>query len=1077
MLKPHLESIPAKRPGTARRIAVFVAIYALIGFFILPPILRAVALKQLSQQLDREVSIEKVKLNPFALSITVRGLLIKDKDGQPFVSWDEVYVNFQLSSLFGHPWVFSEVSTTKPYVRVQMNPDRSLNFSDLLAKFSSTNAPPGAPAKPLALRIHRLRIAGATASLADLTPRTPFKRLLGPIDITLENFHTDPGNKNPYSFSGTTDAGESFAWSGHFYLAPIRSAGEVSLKNLSLNKYAPLYQDLVRFKVKDGVADMRATYRFEFGATNRVATVTNASFALHSFTLAEPSNETNLVELREFSVAGVSLDVSARRADVASVSVTGAKLFLQRDKSRAVNLVQLAQPAATATNAPGGILLLLQSVTNAVAQLLQSTNLWAATLHEVQAQDCALNLEDLANSRPARLNLDNITLTAKNISNVPATNLTASLALRWNTNGSIKADVTASFLPPTADVQLTLEQLELQSLDPCLEPVVNIFILGSKLGMNGLIRLRTTNAELPQVTFRGDIRLDDFSTADAVLGEELLKWGSVRVSGIDANLNPQVVAIKEIAVDDLSARVLIETNRTINLLAALGRSGTNAPAAEPERQPPVGRTEHHAGSETGVPSAQPATSAPEQNAAKAAAPPGQADLPKISVATIVISNAQMRFTDRSVRPNVNLTIQQAGGMITGLSSEELQPAEMSLHAKVDNVGPVDITGTVNPFSQTRTNELKIAVKDMDLTPTSPYAGKFAGYRIARGKLNLALAYHIQGRNLKSENLITLDQFTFGDKVDSPDATKLPVRLAIAILKDRNGKIELDVPIEGSLDDPAFRLNKVVVHAIMNILTKVATSPFSLLGALFGGKGEEVRYQDFAPGSAELLVASRDKLDALVKGLYERPALQLEIEGSIDPETDLDGLRRVRLEKLLRTEKWQALRKSVRTTTTPEQVTLEADERASLIKKLYSEALSKGKIAPANAKPSTQVPSTAAAAKAKGSTAAGAAPVRSDGLERGASTLMQSPETKAVRPEVPAANTPKRAVPGDPIELALLASFTIGDSDFAALAAERAKAVRAYIQQTGKVEPERVFLTEIQPGGVKTQGSRAYLQLR
>ena len=206
---------------------------------------------------------------------------------------------------------------------------------------------------------------------------------------------------------------------------------------------------------------------------------------------------------------------------------------------------------------------------------------------------------------------------------------------------------------------------------------------------------------------------------------------------------------------------------------------------------------------------------------------------------MLITNTAISFTDRSLKPNVNMAIQQVNGTISGLSSEQLQHADVNLNAKVDGVGPVAITGTINPFSGTQTNDVKISVKDVDLTPASPYSGKFAGYRIAEGKLNMDLAYELVGKKLQSKNVITLDQFTFGEKVNSPDATHLPVRLAIAILKDREGKIVLDVPIEGSLDDPQFRIGKVVTRAILNILTKVATSPFSLVGALFGGGGEEL----------------------------------------------------------------------------------------------------------------------------------------------------------------------------------------------------------------------------------------------
>ena len=1057
MLRPNLLRLLPKQRRAARWIAGSLLVYAVLGFLILPPILRAVAVKQLSKQLDREVSIEKLKLNPFVLSATIRGLLIKDKDGQPFISWDEFYANFQLSSFLGHSWVFKEISMTRPFVRAQLNKDYSLNFSDLIAKFSS-NTPPAnpKPSKPLALRVGRLRIAGATASLTDLTPRAPFRRVLGPLDVTLDNFRTDPDNKNPYSFSGTTDGGEKFSWNGYFYLDPLRSRGDVSLQNLSLNKYAPLYQDLVRFEIKDGVVESRLTYEFELSPSNRVASATNASFTLRSFKLAEPGGEANIVEVPEFSIGGASIDFTGRRAEMNSISATGVKLALQRDKSAAINVVELAKPAEAATNAPGGVLLLLRAVTNAVALLLNSTNSWAGAIHDVNFQNCALNLADSANSRPVRLDLDNITLTAKNISNIPGTNLTASLSLRWNTNGSIQTDVSASFLPPTADIQIVLSNLELRPLDPYLEPKLNVFITGSRLGMNGHIRLRTSPGALPEATFNGNARLDDFSTVDGVLGEDLLKWSSVRFSGIDANLDPPAVAIQRVDVDDAFARLLIETNRTINLLTAFRLDDTNTPAPGAGPQ----RAAKSRGKDAAPAALQTSTAPIPSSAANA--------LPRISISAIVVSNAQVRFTDRSVAPAVNLSILEAGGTIAGISSEELQHADVNLHAKVDGIGPVDITGTINPFSGQLTNELKIAVHDVDLTPTSPYSGKFAGYRIAKGKLNLTLAYHLHGRALKSENLITLDQFTFGEKVNSPDATKLPVRLAIALLKDRSGKINLDVPIEGSLDDPQFKLHKVIVHAIANILVKVATSPFSLLGAAFGGGGDELRYQDFAPGSAALLAASKGKLDALVKGLYERPGLQLEIEGSVDPETDREGLRRVALETSLRATKWRTLRKAARAATTPDQILLIPEERASLVKRLYGEAQEKGEINLARLSADTNTTALASLLQD-----------RVPQSRRGATLLMETNKLAAPAPADagPGAARPGLPVVSDPMEQALLATMPVTDSDLQTLASDRAKAVRTCIILTGKVEPERLFLTENQSGGVKTEGARAYLQLR
>jgi len=1027
-------------PLRKRRLALWslglLVFYAVVGFLILPPIVRSIAVKQLSKQLGRDVSIEKIKINPFALSTTVRCLLIKDKDGEPFVSWDEVYVNFQISSLFTKAWTFKEISIIRPFARAQMNKDGTFNFSDLVAKFSTNAAPAAAKTepKPLVLHIRSLHIIGATASLADFTPREPFKRTLGPLDLTLDDFRTDPDNKNPYAFSGTTDAGEQISWSGFFYLDPLRSQGEVKLFHFTLNKYAPLYQDLVRFEIRGGSIATDTKYHFELSASNRVAVVDDSAFALRDFKLGAPGDSNNIVELPLFAVTGASADLLSRQATVDTVMTKGAKLFLSRDKNEAVNVVELAKPAESVTNAPAGILFLLRSVTNAVTMLLQSTNQWSATIRNVAMTNCALHLEDNVNSRPAKLDLSGITLDAKNISNLPGAGLSAVLSLNWNTNGTILAETTASFLPPTADLQLDLDQLDLGTLDPYLEPKFNLYILGSKLGLHGKVSLRTPAGGLPQVTFHGDASLDDFQTADGVTAEDLLKWDSLRFNGIDANLNPQSVTIREIDLDDAYARLVIETNKTINLLNALRM--TNAPATN----------------ETKI--------AVAEKSATTNSPP-----PQISIGAIVFSNAVVSFTDRSVQPNVNMGIEQMEGYVAGISSAQLQHGDVHLSAKVDGVGPVAITGTINPLNGAATNDIKISVKDVDLTPASAYAGKFAGYGIAEGKLNLDLAYDIVGKKLQAKNVITLDRFTFGEKVESADATHLPVRLAIAILKDREGKIVLDVPIDGSLDDPKFRIGKVVQRAIVNILEKVATSPFSLLGAVFGGGGEELGFQDFAPGSAVLTAVDKQKLDSLAKGLYERPALNLEIAGSVDPDGDREGLQRAAVENQIRTRIRIKSRKSEPVASWADPVGFTPDERAYWVKKFYDEALAEKKITPELIAANTNLAAFAAQVLPRKFTE-----------EKGASLLMKSAAAKKSNAAAGPVYQTKLVPPPDPMEAVLLATYPIAQDDLETLAAARAKAVEDYLLQNGKVEASRLFLTA-KGGSLRSDGSRVYLQFR
>lgn len=1046
-------------------IGLFLA-YTIFGFLILPLIVKAVAVRKLSSELHREVSIDKLRMNPFVLSASIKGLLIKDPDGQPLVSWDEVFANFQLASFFGKPWVFKEVRTVNPSVRVQMNKDYSLNFSDLIEESKKKSS--GAPSKPLALRIDRLQISGAKASYTDLTPRNPFSRVLGPLDLILTDFRTDPNNKNPYSFAGTTDAGEKFSWSGHFFLSPLRSAGELTLESITLNKYAPLYEDFVRFVVKDGTIDLRSTYDFELSASNRVASVTNASMTLHSLKLAESKEATtNLVEVPEFSVNGVSADAFARHGEINSVIGRDARLWFRRNADSAINVVEMSKPSEHVTNAPGGILLLLRSVTNVVAMLLDSTNKWTGVVHDVSLTGGSVMFEDLVKTRPVRLELTEMDLELKELSNQAGTNFSAALSLRWNTNGTIKGNLTGSTQPVSADVDLAVDQLELKPLDPYLESKVNLFILGSKFGLNGKIQLRTPENGLPDVSFKGDAWLEDFATVDSAFSEPLLKWDIVRVSGMEAKLNPPTVDIKEVGIKDASAHLVIETNRTINLLMVMriGDSNTvpeftlnKAKRAEQKQKAKVIAESPRA---TNVPLA--------------------STLPKFSVGRVVLTNSQLELLDRSLSPNVNLGVRQLEGTIAGIASDEQKQADINLRAKVDDVGPVEISGNIKPLSKDLEADFKILVKDVDLTPTSPYSGKFAGYRIAKGKLNMELSYRISERKLTAKNLIILDQFSFGEKVESPDATKLPVKLAVAVLKDRNGKIELDVPVDGSLDDPQFHLGKVINRAIVNVITKIVTSPFAVLGAVFGGKGEELNFVDFTPGSSALSQEGKSKLDSIAKGLYERPALQLDIEGSVQADADREGLRGIALGKQLRQKKWMSLSKSARAETPPEKLTLKADEAAKWIQTLYRLGVEKGEVKPAQ--PGASAGDGTTNEIAKMSMAAAPRPASTE-IAKGATALLPPEKVKGQGPSGTQKSSGRSGESSAPLSTAdmarsLMNAIPVSDVDLQTLATERAKSVREYLLQAGteKVDPSRVFLMENKTPGINDKGHRVLLQLK
>ena len=319
-------------------------------------------------------------------------------------------------------------------------------------------------------------------------------------------------------------------------------------------------------------------------------------------------------------------------------------------------------------------------------------------------------------------------------------------------------------------MELALDKLNLRPLAPYLEPYLDIFVLGSKLGLAGTILLRSSKEALPDIRFQGDARLDEFSTAGGIAAEGLLQWNSLRLSGIEASLNPPVVSVTKATLEDVFARLIIETNRTLNLMSALRWGGTNAAAA-----------------------------------------------PAIDQCGGVCATEGIPGVDRDFEcqcafhrpfastPTWTSPFEQLSGTLSGLSSDDPERADIHLQGTVDKTARAEITGKINPWNSKQPMDLTVSLKEMDLLPGDPYSGKYLGYRLKKGKLSAQLTYQVTDRKLKSENRLTLDQLTLGQKVESADATKLPVRLAIALLKDRDGKIALEIPVNGSLDDPQFNL--------------------------------------------------------------------------------------------------------------------------------------------------------------------------------------------------------------------------------------------------------------------------------
>jgi len=353
----------------------------------------------------------------------------------------------------------------------------------------------------------------------------------------------------------------------------------------------------------------------------------------------------------------------------------------------------------------------------------------------------------------------------------------------------------------------------------------------------------------PKMQFRGDVQVADLHTVAGPANDDLIKWRNLAVSGIDVSHNPDRLSIDRIVARQPYARVIIAQDRTLNVTAALKRDASKSEeAAEP------------------VPAAKQSPPTP------------------MRIKSVTITDGSALFADNSITPSFSTGIMDLQGTVTGLSSQADSRAKVKLAGKVDRYAPVDITGEVNLLSAAKYSDVALNFRNMELTTFNPYSGKFAGYNITKGKLSTELRYKIANRQLDAQHHIVVDNLEFGDKTDSKDAAPIPIKLAVALLKDRQGVIDLQVPVGGSLDDPKFRLGPIIWKAVLGLLTKIVTAPFAALGALFGG-GEELAYVDFPAGSADLPMNKIEQLGKLSQALVERPQLRLDVPVTLLAEQD------------------------------------------------------------------------------------------------------------------------------------------------------------------------------------------------
>ncbi len=1037
------KQIKSTRGKWLKRLAIALVLYTVAGFLVLPAVIKWQMVKQLPVLTQRAARVEAVRVNPYALSLTIRGLALTEPDGATFASFSNFYANFEAcSSLWHWTWTFKEIQLGSPYGYVAIFTNGQFNFANLLTNAPTKHASATPSKPPPRVFVESFVITNGTFAVDDFYRLTPFQTQFTPIDLRLTNLTTRPRTGSPYAFTATTGEGEYFNWSGSVGAVPPLSSGKFELGGIDLKKYGTYSREFTQLEVRDGKATVAATYAFALETNGIELTITNGSILVTNLAVfaPDPAATNALVIIPSVAVRGAEANLQKRVAKVQTVETIGGSILARRFRDGSLELLQLAAPptnrALSILNPP--------APTNAAPSAPAVP--WSVLVENIIVKDYAARVEDQQPPKPANLVADQIALTIQGLSLVSNAPIIVQFSTRVNNTGTMKLDAQGTWLPLALDTDLDVSAVDLRPFQPYLEQQqVKLAFTSGTVSTKGRASVALSGTNSLAAKFAGDVVVNDVALVDQIAFQDFARWKQIAVRGIDFVFAPMSVKMRELACDDLVTSVVFGTNQQLTVLAVLPGK-TNAVVS---------------------PAPSPAPGAP----ASLLPFPLQIDL-------VALTNLSLRFTDLSIQPNCRFVVQRFSGTVKGLSSALNTAAEVDISGRVNESAPISVSGRINPLVSDLLVELVISNRNTELTAFTPYMEKFAGYPLMKGKVTVGLKYHVHQRVLQAENSIFVDQLTLGAKNHSPDATKLPVKLGVALLKDRNGRIELNVPVTGRLDDPQFKVGPIIRQVVMNLLAKAASSPFSLLGALVGGGGEELSFVEFAPGQSGWAESEAAKIDKLAKALYERPALNLEITGSCDEALDRAALAWLKLERDLKSARMAELAGQAGAPSSVENIRLEAKDYARLLAANYKKAFNRTQPLPSDV---TNV--------LHGVTSTVAAPVIRNEQRRGAEAqLPRKPvakTTNVVATTEPRALTRPATLPAlkaedealAQMETELLARMDVGESDLRELMQARAQAVQGALLKTEKVTGERLFILAPKPADGATQGkSRVNLSL-
>ncbi|WP_341781537.1 DUF748 domain-containing protein [Ectopseudomonas mendocina] len=865
-----------KRALSALLIAVF--LYSLIGFLILPGIALRIANQQLTQYATVPASLQRVQLNPFTLELSLWGLHIGQSD-QEQLGFQRLYANLQSDSLWNGALHLSDIELDGARSEILFAKDGTLNLTQLFRLPESQAEPKAENSEPFPLRIDAIRLREKSLRFQDLRPSEPVEFAYDALDLELHNLSTLAGDNAEMALTASGPHGARIDWRGQVSLTPITSSGSLNISDGRLSTFWPYVRDALPLVLKEGQVDLSSDYRLDLSSGTELQ-LSKIKAQLAPFAIDDPQGKP-LVRLQRLDIDDTSLDLARQQVVVGQVRSQGLEAWAAREADGQLDWQKLfakpdtAKDEARADTEPAG-----------------ESKPWQVLLQDVQLREYKAHLADRVPQQEVAVEVGPLNLDLKNFDSLGDKPFDLRLDSGLGKQGKLQAAGQVQLSPTTAQLKVATQDIDLRLAQAYLSPFVRLELRSGLLGSDLDIQLKSTEPLALGIT--GNAWVDQLHTLDTLRERDFVRWKQVRVGGLDYR-HGESLNIERVELDQPYARFVINENLTTNV------------------------------SELIVP--QPATA----NDTKAEAGKPLA----IHIGGVAIKDGSANFADFSLTPSFATAIQQMNGRIGVLDNQKPQAASVDIQGKVDRYAPMSIKGKLTPFDPLNSLDIATSFKNVELTTITPYSGKFAGYRIRKGRLNLDLHYRIEKGQLNAENKVLVENLQLGERVDSPDAVDLPIRLAVALLKDTQGRIAIELPVQGDLNNPEFSVMPIVWQTLRNLVLRAAQAPFKFIAGLVGGSNVDLSTVPFSAGSAQLDDDARQVLDTLAKALEERPNLRLEVEGQAAQSADGPLLAERRLQREFREGWYKVLqRRGDKVPASPDELTVDEDEQAALLEGIY-----------------------------------------------------------------------------------------------------------------------------------------------